>query len=379
MRGSLAAVARKELLHVLRDPSIRFVFLIPVLQLVLFGYAIRVDVTDIPTVVVDLDQSLESRELVDAFSNTRTFHMETRLASLAQVEDALVAGRAKAGLYVPPGFGAEVRSGEAARALVVIDGSYSSEASAAVQVTRGLGLFLSRRFRAHPWDVRDLRRLPAEAALAQVELEPRLLFNPQLRSASFFVPGLVGIILQLVTMLLTAFSIVRERESGTWEQMMVTPVGPWSLLLGKLAPYALIGMLETCLVLVLMVHVFRVPIEGSLALLLVLAALFLLTSLSLGLILSTFACNQSEATQMAFFVLLPSILLSGFVFPLETIPEPIYPITFLIPVRYFIEILRGIILRGAPFAALWQQAAGLALFTAVLLGLSTLRVRRRLA
>ena len=168
------------------------------------------------------------------------------------------------------------------------------------------------------------------------------------------------------------------RESGTFEQMMVTPVGAWSLLLGKLAPYALIGVIETALVLALMVWVFDVPIAGSLSLLAVLSALFLLTSLSLGLIVSSYARNQAEAIQLAFFLFLPSILLSGFVFPLETIPEPIYPLTFLIPVRYFIEALRGIILRGAPFADLWPQAAAMAGFAAGLLLLSALRFRRRM-
>jgi ABC transporter DrrB family efflux protein len=261
---------------------------------------------------------------------------------------------------------------------VLVDGSYSSEASAATNVSRALGLYVARRFRARTWDLKDLPHLPPEAPLASVDLRTRLLFNPNLRSANFFVPGLVGIILQLVTILLTSFSIVRERESGTYEQMMVTPVGPWSLLLGKLAPYALIGAIETTLVLLIMVFLFGVPIAGSIPLLAVLAGLFLLTSLSLGLIVSTLARNQAEAMQMAFVILLPSILLSGFVFPLESIPDPIYPLTYLIPVRYFIEILRGVILRGAPFDALWTQASALALYTLVLLGVSGLRFRRRM-
>jgi len=376
--ASLRAVAAKELLHVLRDPATRFVFMIPVLQLALFGYAIRVDVTDIPTAVVDQDGTHESAELLDLYANARTFEVRRRLTSLEELQADLVAGRVKVGVLVPPGFGRRVRRGERAEALVLVDGSYSSEASAATNVSRALGLYVARRFRARTWDLQDLPRLPPDAPLAQVDLRTRLLFNPNLRSANFFVPGLVGIILQLVTILLTSFSIVRERESGTYEQMMVTPVGPWSLLLGKLAPYALIGAIETALVLLLMVFLFGVPIAGSLPLLAVLAGLFLLTSLSLGLIVSTVARNQAEAMQMAFVILLPSILLSGFVFPLESIPDPIYPLTYLIPVRYFIEILRGVILRGAPFGALWTQATALALYTALLLGISALRFRRRM-
>lgn len=376
--AALGAVAYKEFLHVLRDPSTRFVFMIPVFQLVLFGYAIRVDVTDIPSAYVDLDRTQESRELVSRVANTRTFDVRRRLASLQELEQDLVAGRSQVGLYVPQGFGRGVRSGERAEALVIIDGSYSATASAAANVSREIALRFSQEVRAHRWDRRDLARVPPQLPLAQVDLRSRLLFNPALRSASFFVPGLVGIILQIVTVLLTSFSIVRERESGTFEQMMVTPVGAWSLLLGKLAPYALIGVIETALVLALMVWVFGVPIAGSLSLLAVLSALFLLTSLSLGLIVSSYARNQAEAIQLAFFLFLPSILLSGFVFPLETIPQPIYPLTFLIPVRYFIEALRGIILRGAPFADLWPQAAAMAGFAAGLLVLSALRFRRRM-
>lgn len=379
MLASLAAVAGKELLHVLRDPSTRFVFLIPVLQLVLFGYAIRVEVTDIPTAVVDLDNTAESRALIDLVANTRTFELVERLADPAAIEAGLVAGRFKVGLHVPPGFGRRVRAGEPAEALVLVDGSYSTEAAAALNVSRELAFLAARGFRGAERGQRDLLRAPPEAPLARVDLRTRLLFNPDLRSARFFVPGLVGIILQLITMLLTAFSIVRERENGTFEQMLVTPVGPWSLLLGKLAPYAAIGMIETAIVLLMMVAVFDVPIAGSLPLLSVLAVLFLVTSLSLGLLISTFARNQAEAMQIAFLILLPSILLSGFVFPLESIPDPVRPVTRLIPVRYFIEILRGIILRGAGPAALWPQAASLGVFTLALLSISAARFRRRVA
>jgi ABC-type multidrug transport system permease subunit len=375
--SGLLAVAAKEFLHVLRDPATRFVFVIPIVQLVLFGYAIRIEIEDVPTAVVDRDRSQESRDLIDLYANTRTFEVRRTLASLEELESALVRGQVKVGLYVPEGFARAVQRGERAEALVLVDGSYSSEAGAAIEVTRELGLYVSRRFRARSWDVRDLRRLDPDLPLAQVDLRPRLLFNPSLRSANFFVPGLVGIILQLVTILLTAFAIVRERESGTFEQLMVTPLGPWSLLFGKLAPYALIGAVETAAVLLLMVHAFEVPIAGNVALLAALSALFLLTSLSLGLIVSSLARTQAEAIQVSFFILLPSILLSGFVFPLESIPDPIYPLTFLIPVRYFLEILRGIILRGAPFDALWTQTAALGVYTAALLALSALRFRRR--
>jgi drug efflux transport system permease protein/drug efflux transport system ATP-binding protein len=377
MSRSLAAVAAKEWLHVVRDPATRFVFLIPVLQLVLFGYAIRVTVDQIPAAIVDLDRTLDSREMLDRFRQARTFDVREELPSLQALEASIVAGRIKAGICAPAGFARRLRRGEEAELLVLIDGAHSSEASAAINVSQSLALFTGRRVKSVSWDVRDLRQVPPSVPLVNIAAKPRLLFNPNLRSANFFVPGLVGIILQLITTLLTAFSIVREREHGTFEQLMVSPLGAWSLLLGKLAPYAMIAVVETVFVLTVMVFVFQVPIAGSLTALAVLAALFSVTSLSLGVIISTFARNQSEAMQMAFLIMLPSILLSGFVFPLESIPRPIYPLTFLIPVRYFLEILRAIILRDAPLEALAQPALGLALFTVLLLVLSALRFRRR--
>ncbi len=372
------AIAYKEILHVLRDPSTRFVFVIPVLQLVLFGYAIDLEVRDIPTVVVDLDHTEESRELVDHYANTRTFHITGDALSLDDLQARMVSGEAKVGIYIPAGFASALRRGDEAQVLVVIDGSYSTEATSALSASRTIGLYLSRNVRATSVEARDLARLPPSAPLANVDIRPRLLFNPNLRSPNFFVPGLVGVILQLITILLTSFSIVREREAGTFEQLMVTPVGAWGLFLGKLVPYAFIAAVETTVVLLLMVFVFDVPIAGNLALLAALAALFLVTSLSLGVIVSTVASNQAEAMQMSFLILLPSILLSGFVFPIETIPAPIQPLTYLIPVRYFIEILRGLILRGAPFDALWQETVALAIFTLVLLLISAVRFKKRL-
>jgi ABC transporter DrrB family efflux protein len=377
--SGFVAVASKEFLHVVRDPSTRFVFLIPILQLVLFGYAIRIDIEDVPTAIVDLDRTQDSREALDRFRCVRTFEVTRTLGSVDELEAAIVSGEIKVGVCAPQGFSRKLARGEEAELLVLVDGSYSSEASAAINVSRELALWSSQHLRAVPWNVHELRRVPRGVPLARVSAKPRLLFNPNLRSANFFVPGLVGVILQLVTVLLTAFSIVRERENGTFEQLMVTPVGVWGLLLGKLAPYALIAVLETAFVVNVMVFVFQVPIAGNLLLLAALSLLFLLTALSLGVIISTLARNQAEAMQMAFLLLLPSILLSGFVFPLESMPRPIYPITFLIPVRYFIEILRGIILRDAPFEALLAPTVSLAVFTAALLLISALRFRRRVA
>jgi ABC transporter DrrB family efflux protein len=259
--------------------------------------------------------------------------------------------------------------------MVLVDGSNSSEASAATSVSRAIGMYTTAAVRQVGWAAPELE---PGGHFASVDVRPRLLFNPNLRSANFFVPGLVGIIMQLVTLLLTAFSIVRERERGTLEQLLVTPVGSWGLLLGKLAPYALIAVIQTAFVLALMVLGFGVPIAGSLVLLALLSLLFLVTSLSLGVIISTFATTQMEAMQIAFLILLPSILLSGFVFPIQTIPQPIQTITYALPARYFIEILRGIILRGAGLDALWPEALALLVYTLVLLVVGAARFKRRL-
>jgi ABC-type multidrug transport system permease subunit len=213
-------------------------------------------------------------------------------------------------------------------------------------------------------------------AFIPIESRPRMLFNPDLRTANFMVPGLVGVILQLVTMTLTAFAIVREKEHATLEQLMMTPVSRFGLMLGKLLPYAVVGVVEATTVVFLMVFLFNVPVAGSLLLLAALTLLFMMSTLGLGLLISTAANNQNEALQMSFLVILPSILLSGYVFPQETMPTPIWVIGQIVPVTYFIRILRGIILRDAGFMDLWHNAVVLAGFAVVVIGAASLRFRK---
>ncbi len=376
MFNGLTAIAYKEFLHVVRDPATRFVFVIPLFQLLLFGFAIDLEVTDIPTAVVDLDSTAESRELHRVFANTATFDVVSVLATVDELDAALTAADVKVGVVIPDGFARELRRGGGAEVLVMIDGSYSTEAGTALSTARAIGLWAPSRFANVRVDTPEIdeRRVGPR----RIDVRTRLLYNPNLRSANFFVPGLVGIILQLITLLLTSFAIVRERENGTFEQLMVTPVGAWGLLVGKLIPYLVIGIIETVLVLLAMVHVFGIPIAGALPALMMLSVLFVVTSLSLGVIISTFARTQTEAIQVSFLILLPSILLSGFMFPLSSVPAPVQPITYLIPVRYFIEILRGIIVRGTPVSALWFEAGALAAYTLVLLIVGALRFRKRL-
>ena len=264
---------------------------------------------------------------------------------------------------------------------VLIDGSDSQVATTALNAANLLGLNRSIAIARSLADVLQVapRGMTNGELAMPIEMRPRLLYNPDLESSHFFVPGLVGIILQLVTLFLTSFAIVRERELGTLEQLFVTPVGRAGLLLGKLVPYAIVGFVEMLIVLTVMVYVFGVPIRGSLLLLLALSTLFLVCALGLGLLVSTLAKTQLEAVQFAFMIMLPSVLLSGFMFPRSEMPLPIYLVTFAIPVTYFLEILRGIVLRGADFIDLVPETFGLAVCGLVILALSLARFRKQLA
>ncbi len=376
------AILRKEFAHLRREPStLFFLLVIPLLQTLIFGYAIDTEVEHLPTVVYDLDGRSEARDLVAAFENTRTFTVIERVHDDESFERALTSGRAKVGIRVPADLSERLVRGEQAHVQVLIDGSDAQVATTALTTANLLGL---RRSMGGGRAVAEANSLaPARDAAGRfalpLEVRPRLLFNPDLESSHFFVPGLVGIILQLVTLFLTSFAIVRERELGTLEQLFVTPVGRAGLVLGKLAPYALVGFVETLVVLVAMVFVFGVPIAGSLTLLLSLSALFIVCSLGMGLFVSTIARSQAQAFQFAFVIMLPSILLSGFMFPRAEMPEPIWLLSFTLPATHFLEILRGVVLRGADLADVAPSAYGLAAVTFVVLAVAVARFRKQLA
>jgi ABC transporter DrrB family efflux protein len=376
------AILIKEFTHIRRQPStLFFMLVIPVLQTSIFGYAIDTQIEDIPTVVYDLDGRQHARELQDSFANARTFQIVGRVTSETEFRHWMSSGRASVGLRIPPDFSDKLLGGEQAQVQVLIDGSDSQVATTALQATNLLGLNLSIGIAKSLAD--RLSTVPARDAVGQaaipVQMRPRLLYNPDLKSANFFVPGLVGIILQLVTLFLTSFAIVREREVGTLEQLFVTPVGRAGLLFGKLTPYAIVGFVETLIVLNVMVYVFGVPIHGSLFSLMLLASLFLVCALGLGILVSTLASTQLQAMQFAFIIMLPSVLLSGFMFPRSQMPWPIYTLTFAIPATYFIEILRGLVLRGAVMEDLVPQTVGLLICSATIFSLSLARFRKQLA
>jgi ABC-2 type transport system permease protein len=344
------AVFYKEVLHVRRDPgTLFFSLVIPLLQMFVLGFGIDTNVRQVHTVVYNGDGRQQSRELIDRLKNSDTFNVIRYVQNDHDLNDAIVSGDARVGIKIPVDYSDKLIHGMSAQVLVLIDGSDSSVAGQAINVTTAIGLDES------------LRRVVVDStAPFAVDMRPKLLFNPDSRSPNFFLPGLTAILLLNVTTFLTAFAIVREKERGTLEQLFVTPVRPFGLLLGKLLPYFGIGFFELCNILFFMRFVFRVPIHGNVFLLAFLSLPYIFVSLSLGMLISSKANTQGEAMQLAFLTILPSIFFSGYIFPRETMPLFFHAISYLVPASYFINITRGIILRGATLQHLWID--GLALF-----------------
>jgi ABC-2 type transport system permease protein len=350
------AVFYKETLHVRRDfATLFFSLIIPVLQMMVLGYGIDTNIRQIHTVVYNADGRRESRELLDRFKNSDTYHIIRYVNNDRDLNDAIISGQCRVGIKIPVDYSDKLLHQMAAQVLVVIDGSDSSVAGQAINVSTAIGLDES------------LRRVLASDSSFAVDMRPKILFNPDSRSPNFFLPGLTAILLLNVTTFLTAFSIVREKERGTLEQLFVTPVRPMGLLLGKLLPYLVIGFFELSMLLIFMRFIFLVPIHGSVLLLAFLSLPYLFVSLSLGILISSKAGTQAQAMQLAFLTILPSVFFSGYIFPRETMPKFCYALSFFIPATYFINITRGIILRGANWVHLWTDAFALFLMGTLLL------------
>jgi|HubBroStandDraft_6_1064221.scaffolds.fasta_scaffold04151_7 ABC-2 type transport system permease protein len=340
----LVPVCRKEFLHIVRDRgTLFFALLIPMLQLFLFGFAVDTNVRQIATVVLDESHTQESRRLLERFAGSDVFDLRIYAHSPAEMYEAIRAGRARSGIRIPVDYARRLQDGTQATVLVLVDGSDSSVAGQAVSTSTGVALTESL-----------VRVLPDGAT--PIEVRPSVLYNPATRSANFFVPGLIAILLQIMTILLIALSLVRERERGTLEQLTMTPVAPLGLMVGKMIPYGVLAFGELCAILIVMVAIFQVPIHGNFVLLLGLSIPFLMTVLGLGLVISTRARTQAEAFQLSMGTILPSIFLSGYIFLIENMPPFFQGIARLIPATYYIQILRGIILRGAGIRDLWVHA-----------------------
>ncbi|HET6930955.1 MAG TPA: ABC transporter permease [Candidatus Acidoferrum sp.] len=362
-----SAVFYKEALHVRRDfGTLFFSLIIPLLQMFLLGFGIDTNIRQINTVVYNADGRRESRELLDRLRNSDTFRLVRFVETDHDLTDAIVSGKCRVGIKIPVDYSDKLLHQMSAQVLVLIDGSDSSVAGQAINVTTAIGLDES------------LRRVLANSdAPFAVDMRPKILFNPDSRSPNFFLPGLTAILLLNVTTFLTAFSIVREKERGTLEQLFVTPVRPMGLLLGKLLPYLMIGFFELCMILTFMRFIFSVPIHGSVILLALLSLPYIFVSLSLGILISSKANSQAEAMQLAFLTILPSIFFSGYIFPRETMPKFFYVLSYFVPATYFIDITRGIILRGAGWVHLWIDAVALFLFGTMLLVIAARRFQNK--
>src|SRR3954462_3068042 len=337
----LNAILFKEFITVLRDPMTLFFMLFPPLvEMIAFGYALDNDVKHMALVVLDQDRTQESRQLVDKFVNTQTFRVVGEVQSIAEMSTFIRRGKAFAGLQIPPKFTRDLRPGRNAQIQVLIDGSNSTTALQALNTALAISLRES------------LTRLFAQTGRTQVpvEVRPQVLYNPSMRSPNFFVPGVIGVVLQIATTFATAMSVVRERERGTLEQLLVSPLSRWGLMLGKLFPYLCIGMSMAIGLFAIINWLFQVPIAGSITALLFGTLIYVFALLSLGLLVSTRAQNQMQALQMSMVFIMPSAFFSGFIFSRETMPWIFFMIGAFLPTTYFIELMRAIILRGASLA-----------------------------
>lgn len=369
------SIVRKEFLQLRRDPRLfPVLFISPVLQLLLLGYAANLDVREIPSVVCDLDRSAASRDFLDCFVNSGYFTVRARLDRMEAIDPFLDNGRAAMAFVVPRGFGSDLAGARPAAVMIIADGAESQSATIGVNYATMIagryaqGLIL-RRFER-------LRGAGARPVL--VEPEVRVWYNPELRSRNFMVPGVLGLILMIMTIALASMGIVREKEAGTMEQLIVTPIRPPQLIVGKLLPFVLIGLVDATFVLVVARGWFGVPIRGSVALLYVLSLVFMLSTLAIGLFISTISRTQQQAMFTTIFFIMPMILLGGFVFPIENMPVFFQHVSRVVPTRYFFVIIRGVMLRGAGWPELWDQAAALFVIGTALFALSVLRFRKKL-
>jgi len=360
---------RKEFIQMRRDRlTLGIMVGIPVLQLLLFGFAIQTDVRHIPTVVVDESRTPTSRELIDAFENTGNFRIIAHLDGRDALDAWIARGDAQAGIVVPHDFPRDLARGTTATIQVVVDASDPLSSQAALAAAAGVA------------QVRNLAILSAASSRGELPLEARIRprYNPGLRSPNYIVPGLVGVILTLTMILVTAMAIVRERERGTLEQLIVTPITKTELMLGKIAPYIGVGVIQMTTVLLLGRFVFDVPLTGNVLLLYAIAFVFIIASLAFGLFVSTLVRTQQQAMQASFFFVLPNILLSGFMFPRQAMPAVFQWIGALLPLTHFLKVLRGILLKGVGVAELWKEMLILLAFAAILIALSVRRFRKTL-
>lgn len=374
MRRRLTAIIIKEFVQLLRDPrTLAMALLMPVVQLLLFGYAITTEVEHLPTIVLDQSQSQESRALLQRFVNSRFFDLRERAGSASDIERAIDHGAVRVGIVIPPDYDELILAGRTAQIQVIVDASDPLVARSALSTAEAIGQIASLEIVS-----RMLARSGAPVRGLPLEVRTRAWYNPDLRSVNFMVPGLLAVVLNMLTLMLTAMAIVRERELGTLEQLVATPIRKTELMLGKILPYVVLGYVDITLALLLAAFWFKVPIRGSLLLLYGLVLIFYLATLGQGILISTVSRTQRQAMQASFFAFLPTILLSGFMFPREGMPVLIQWIGYVLPLTYFLIIVRGIVLKGIGFVDLSSQIVPLAILGVIFFSVSVVRFQKRL-
>ena len=371
MRGAFA-VAHKELRQILRDRRTLLILLfIPVFFLLVFGYALNFDIRHVPLALQDDDRSAESRRLVSAFVNSGYFDLVATLRVDAELNGLMDRGRVRAAIHIPRGYSRDLQRGEPAEIEIVINGDNANTAATVMGYAQTILRTESERH--------VLRRMPGLSGPA-VDVEPRVWYNPELRSTLFLVPGLLAYIAMITAVVSTALAVVREKERGTMEQVRMAPIGTLPFILGKSLPYFGISLLSSLGVLLASMALFDLPVRGSWALLLLSLSLFLIGALGMGLLISTIADTQQVAFQVALLSsFLPTIMLSGFIFPIASMPDALQVVTHIVPARYFLVALRAVVLKGAGFQVIAGQLAALAVFAAIVIGFASLRLRREWA
>lgn len=366
----------KEFLQIFRDAKMRgIIFVMPILQVLVFGYAVTLDVEHIRTAIYDLDNSVASRELIARFQHSGYFDVVRHVASGEELKQLIDRGSVAAAFQINRGFADDLRLGRTARVQLIVDGSDSNTAGVVLDYSSKIAMQLSR-------DVLITRFTRVHGTFqvpGRVELETRAWFNDNLESRNFYVPGVIAIVVMLITLMLTSMAVVREKEIGTIEQIMVTPITSAEFILGKTLPFALIGFVDVVLVTLVGVFWFEVPIQGSLLLLFVATSLYIMSTLGIGLLISTVSRTQQQAMMSAFFFYFPAVLLSGFMFPIANMPQVVQWLTYLNPLRYFLIIVRGIFLKGIGPEILWPQMLALAILGVATLMLAASRFQKTLS
>jgi ABC-2 type transport system permease protein len=370
----LRALLIKEFIQMKRDRmTFGMMVVLPIIQLLVFGFAINTDVKHLPTVVFDQSLQQESRELLDSFTASGYFDVKNVAQNYQEVTEAIESGKSKVGIVIPPDFTENIKHGRSATVQVIVDASDSLAASSAISTAQMIGQIKSQEI-----IIKKMQNSGVQSVATPYDIRIRPWYNPDFVSAFYMVPGILGIVLTMTMVMITSMAIVRERERGTLEQLIVTPMKSYELMLGKIIPYIFVGYVQATLALIVGILVFDLPIQGSIALLYGLTSLFIIASLTLGVLISTISQTQMQAMQLSFFIFMPSVLLSGFMFPREAMPTFFYLLGNLLPLTFYLEIMRGIVLKGIGINFLWSQTFALIAFIIATLAISVIKFQKKI-